>query len=217
MQLYKRNQVEEAIAAALAQPDHEAASDLSVRLKRLLETDRALARESAAGSLRPLYAFYTGEAPGRGGEVWFSPYEAFALMLGVRLMEHRWPQGTAVRILRQARPVLEPEHARILAQDPERLLDAAEVRRQAAPGKVAVASTHPVFLAIVTAWGGRADLDAAPHAQRVCRGEGDLMQFWHQQAPLGSSMTVLELTIPAHGLAACLARTSPKTRGRASR
>jgi hypothetical protein len=135
----------------------------------------------------------------------------------VRLMEHRWPQGTAVRILRQARPALEPEHARILAQDPERLLDAAEVKRQAAPGKVAVASTDPVFLAIVTAWGGRADLDAAPHAQRVCRGEGDLMQFWHQQAPLGSSMTVLELTAPAHRLAACLARTSPKTRGRASR
>ena len=63
MQLYKRNQVEEAIAAALAQPDHEAASDLSVRLKRLLETDRALARESAASSLRPLYAFYQAKRP----------------------------------------------------------------------------------------------------------------------------------------------------------
>jgi hypothetical protein len=217
MQSYKRNQVEEAVAAALNQSGAAAGADLRIRLKRLLETDRALARESAAGSLRPLYAFYTGEAPGRGGEVWFSPYEAFALLMGVVLMEHHWPQGTAVRILRQARPVLEPEHARILAQDPERLLDAAEVKRRAAPGKMAVASTDPVVLAIVTAQGSRTDPDAAPDAQRVCRGEKDLMRFWRQQAPLGSSMTVLELTARAHGLAACLARTSPKTRGRASR
>jgi hypothetical protein len=43
------------------------------------------------------------------------------------------------------------------------------------------------------------------------------MQFWRQHAPLGSSMTVLELTARAHRLAACLARTKPKTRGRASR
>jgi hypothetical protein len=59
---YKRNQVEEAIAAALDRRDADVASELRIRIKRLLETDRALGREP-----RATYAFfYTGGAPGRG-------------------------------------------------------------------------------------------------------------------------------------------------------
>src|SRR5918993_1752239 len=129
---YKRNQVEEAIANALVQAEVEAGSDLRIRLKRLLETDRTLSRKALSASDQP-FAFYTDEEPGRGVEVWFSPYEAFALLMGVLLMQHRWPQGTAVRILRQARPNLEPEHARILAQDPKELFEEDTVRRRAAP------------------------------------------------------------------------------------
>ena len=119
---YKRNQVEEAIAATLQQAGAEPAADLRIRIKRLLETDRALA-DDAAGLRRSPYAFYTGAAPGRGVEVWFSSYEAFSLLLGVLLQQHRWPQGTAVRILRQARPKLEPEHKRILDLTPDSVFD----------------------------------------------------------------------------------------------
>ena len=43
------------------------------------------------------------------------------------------------------------------------------------------------------------------------------MRFWRRNAPAGSSMTVLELTAPAHRLAACLDQTKPKIRGRAGR
>jgi len=214
IQRVKRNQVEEAIAAVLAQAGSEWTADLRIRIKRLLETDRALALEAEASEPQATYALFTGGAPGRGREVWFSAYEAFALLLGVLLMQHRWPQGTAVRILRQARPTLEPEHARILAQDSKELFDEAEVLRRASPGMPAVQVTDPVFLAIVTQWSRHADLDAAPHALIVCHGENELMRFSREQAPPGTSMTVLEVAGPAHILQDHLSRTQPRARGR---
>lgn len=217
MHCYKRNQVEEAIAAALAKAGVDPAADLRVRIKRLLETDRALASRAEGDEPARASAFYTGEAPGRGVEIWFSSYEAFALLLGVLLMQHRWPQGTAVRILRQARPRLEPEHDRILAQDADELVDEAEVLRQAKPGMAVVAVTDPVFLAIVTEWRGQTDPDSAPHALIVCRGENDLMHFRRANAPPGTSMTVLEVAAPAHSLQHYLNHTQPKARGRTRR
>ena len=215
---FKRNQIEEAIAAALQQAGAEPDAALSIRMKRLLETDRALARDEAAGLPRPASAFYSGEAPGRGVEVWFSSYEAFALLMGVLLMQHRWPQGTAVRIMRQARPTLEPEHRRILSLDPEKLFDEAEVLRQAKPGSLGVNVTDSVFLAIVTT--GRpekAEPDAAPHALIVCRGEEELMRFRRERTLPGMSMTVVEVAGSAQLLAYHLSQTKPRTRGRSSR
>jgi hypothetical protein len=217
MHRYKRNQVEEAIAAALQQADHDAAAGLRIRLKRLLDTDITLSRKDEPAAAQ-MAAFSTGERPGRGVEVWFSRYEAFALLLGLLLLHHRWPQSTAVRIMRQARRTLQREHARILSLDPNSLFDHAEIARRAAPGSAAVGSTDAVFLAIVS--GGRAerlDPEAVPLAVRVCRGEEDLMQFRRKSAPVGTSMTVVELTAPAHLLASCLSRTQPKARGRSRR
>jgi len=211
---YKRNQIEEAIAATLQQAGAEPAGDLSTRIKRLLETDRALGTDDAAAVRGPTYAFYTGPAPGRGVEVWFSSYEAFALLLGVLLQQHRFPQGTAVRILRQARARLEPEHARILAVGSRK----AKVGRRRGPGQPAVfENPDAVFLAIATTWGSQADPDAAPQAITVCAGEAEVMEFRRRSAPPGSSMTVLELTAPAHMLAASLDHTTPATRGRPRR
>ena len=126
-------------------------------------------------------------------------YEAFAVLVGLLLMQHRWPQGTAVRLMREARPTLEPEHARILGQDPKELFDPVQIEKQAAPGMMAVDTTDPVFLAIVTA--GRSEAakaEGAPHAVRVCRGEADLMSFMRQNAPPGMSMTSIEVARLAH-------------------
>ena len=70
MHCYKRNQVEEAIAAALAgAPPGTPPPTCACRIKRLLETDRALADDSRATNPPALSALYTGEAPGRGLEV----------------------------------------------------------------------------------------------------------------------------------------------------
>ena len=91
---------------------------LRTRLKRLLESDRALGRVSRANDpARANYAFFSADAQGSGVEVWFSEYEAFSLLNGLRLMEHGWPQSFAVSIMRRVRADLEKDHARILKQD----------------------------------------------------------------------------------------------------
>ena len=118
MSEYKRNQIEEAISNVLEPRSQAPSSDLRTRLKRLLETDRALGRAPrSVDPERANYAFYSVEAPGSGVEIWFSKYEAFALMNGLRLMAHGWPQGFAVSVMRRVRPELEKEHVRILKQD----------------------------------------------------------------------------------------------------
>src|SRR5665648_452886 len=106
MQSFKRNQAAEAISVAIGQGPSPSAS-LRTEMKRLLDTDRGL--DVTRGSNDPdsaNYAFYTGEKPGRGTEVWFSEYEIFALRLGLDLMEHGRPQATVISILRRTRPVL---------------------------------------------------------------------------------------------------------------
>src|SRR5437667_2173153 len=114
MSEYQRHQSEGAIAGALEPRSHDPTAELRTRLKRLLETDRALGRAPRSGNPeRANHAFYSAEAPGSGVEVWFSEYEAFALLSGLRLMGHGWPQGFAVSVLRRVRPELEKEHARI--------------------------------------------------------------------------------------------------------
>ena len=73
------------------------------------------------------------DAPGRGLENWFTGYEAFALLTGLRLMRHGWPQGLAVAALRRVKSDLERHHAHILQQDPIGLFDGHRIRQQAKP------------------------------------------------------------------------------------
>ena len=80
------------------------------------------------------FAFYGSDSPGRGVEVWFSDYEAFALMIGLRLLQHRWPQSFPVAVLRRLRPELAREHARILKQDPKILFDDRRIREKRTTG-----------------------------------------------------------------------------------
>jgi hypothetical protein len=219
MAAYKRNQVEEAIASTLSGDDDGSPAEFRVRIKRLLEADRALGCEPASNDPeRKMYAFYSDDAPGSGLEVWFSGYEAFALLLALQLQQHGWPQGTVIRIMRGARPSLEPQHRRILAQAPEDLFNHDAVFSQASPGALAVDNTDPVFLAIVT--GVKADSSSSALSETVsrtvgaCRGQIELMEFIRRQAPAGASTTAIEVVGSAHRLAEHLARTKPRTRGR---
>jgi hypothetical protein len=218
MDRYKRNQVEEAIAAAMGLTGAQASAEVRTRIKRLLNADRALGRDvSPSGPARPAYAFYTADAPGTGVEVWFSAYEAFALLLALFLLQHGWPQGAVVRIMRRVRPSLEPEHDRILTQDRRVLFDEKAVHKAAAPGMLAVDNTDPVFLAIVTgsrAERAQADHGTGPKAVGICHGQAELMKFMHKEAPPGASMTSLEVAGKARQLADHLAKTKPRVRGR---
>ena len=84
MLLYKRNQIEEALSRAFGEPSAKPSSELRTRVKRLLDTDRGLGRNTRSANPEVAnYAFYSDDSPGRGVEVWFSNYEAFALMTAV--------------------------------------------------------------------------------------------------------------------------------------
>jgi hypothetical protein len=212
---YKRNQVEEAIARTFGEQSARPSSELRTRLKRLLETDRSLGRNSrSADPEQSNYAFYGSESPGRGVEVWFSDYEAFALMTGLRLLQHRWPQSFPVAVLRRLRPELEREHARILKQDPKILFDDKRIRENARPGDLYVDNTDPVFLTIVSGQDHPKEGSTGALPCAVCRGMEQVFKFVKQQS--AQSYSLNELVTPAYTLLSHLSRVQPRRRGRSS-
>jgi hypothetical protein len=137
---YKRNQIEEAIGR-IFHPDSE--KQLLTRLKRLLELDRALGRKHRSQDPEKAnFAFFSEDAPGTGADISFSEYEVFALLNGLRIMQHSWPQGFAVSIMRRVRPNLESEHARILRQPPDKLFDMEAIGQR--PVRATSGSTIPI-------------------------------------------------------------------------
>jgi hypothetical protein len=115
--MYKRNQVQEAVRRVL-EADLAGARDqdqIRSRLKRLLDVDRELGRETGSGDPeRATFAFYSEDGRGKGAENDFSEYEAYALFLAYQMMQHGWTQGFVVAQLRRIRPTLEKQHRRIV-------------------------------------------------------------------------------------------------------
>jgi hypothetical protein len=211
---YKRNQVGEAISAVLDPRSMAPTAELLTRLKRLLDTDRALGRvRRSKDQGRANYAFYSADAPGSGVEVWFSSYEAFALLNGIRLMGHRWPQGFAVLVMRRIRRDLEREHARILNLNPKELFDQDAIMRNASPGDMAFDVTDPVLLTIVSRPGSTPDAEIEPWECGIGRGPSAAMSFWRAAGGIGLA-TMFELAAIAHRLEDALKRTEPTRRGR---
>ena len=131
---YKRNQIEEAIARIVAPNCEKPPSELRTRIKRLLELDRSIGRKLRSKDAEEAnFGFFSEEAPGTGADISFSEYEAFALLNGLRIMEHGWPQGFAVSIMRRVRLDLERQHARILRQTPDKLFDQQAIRASSPP------------------------------------------------------------------------------------
>lgn len=210
--LFKRNQVEAAIRRVFETGSAKPSSELRTRMKRLLETDRSFGRNKrSADPGRVNFAFYSGEAPGRGVEIWFSGYEAFALLTALRLMHHGWPQGFAVAVLRYVRPELERHHQRILQQDPATLFDQQQILKNAKAGTLVVGNTDPVFLVIISQGSRDHSRNSA-----VCRGQGELMRYIRSEGVVGQSWSTFELVNSAHALFQELAKTKPSKRGRGS-
>jgi hypothetical protein len=208
----KRNQVEEAISRTLGERSTQPSEELRTRLKRLLDTDRAITmRARKARSDLINYAFRR-DSPGKGTDVSFSAYEAFALQTGWRLLEHGWPQSFVVNALRHIRSDFERQHSRIMKQDPATLFDKAAIEKQARPGDIAVDNTDPVFLTIVS---GKAKFDDGISDQtsvQICRGMQEVSKFLKQKN--AQSWTLFELVTYAHQLAEQLAAVQPRSRGR---
>ena len=211
---YKRNQIEAAISGVLEPRSPEPTTELRTRLKRLLETDRALGRVPRSNDpTRTHYAFYSADSPGSGVEVWFSQYEAFALVNGLRLMAHGWPQGFAVSVMRRVRSELENQHARILRQDPKILFDQEALRRDAREGDVAFDNTDPVLLTIVSRSGTAPNEQESPLGCAVCRGIAEAMKFIGEARKGAGAWSMFELVSVAHALSGKLAHTEPSHRG----
>jgi hypothetical protein len=211
---YKRNQVESAIARVMEPHTGGPSAELHNQLKRLLDTDRAAGRLVRSGDPeRANFAFYSAEAPGSGVEVWFSDYESFALMTGLSLLRHSWPQGFAVALMRRIRPQLEAEHERILKLDRAKLFDEKEILRRAKAGDMAFDVTDPVLLTIVSKSGTAREQETVPLAWSLCKGAVEAMKFLRNSG--GGPATIFELAGVAHKLSAALLLTKPNRRGRA--
>jgi hypothetical protein len=210
---YKRNQVEEAIVGVLDPRSKAPTRELRTRLKRLLETDRGLGRTPrSTDAIRANYAFYSTNPQGSGVEVWFSAYEASALLTALRLMNHGWTQSFSVNVMRRIRVDLEKEFNRFLNQDREVLFDQEAIRRKARPGDFALDNTDPVFLVIVPSAGGRA-LGEFPDCA-IHRGSSNALR-WASEASQGAGgYTMFELVTTAYVLIDRLARVEPRYRGR---
>lgn len=210
---YKRNQIEEAIARVFDPGSKEPGSELRTRIKRLFELDRALGRKPRSRDAQEEnFGFFSEEAPGTGADIWFSDYEAFALLTGLRMMEHGWPQGFAVSIMRRVRRDLERQHARMLRQNPDELFDQKAIVTKARPGDIVVDNTDPVFLTVVSKTRrAREDAETRP-ACAVCRGIEEVATFVRDEG--AQSYTMFEVATIAHRLRQELAKTEPKHRGR---
>ena len=184
-------------------------------MKRVLETDRALGRSKrSVDPARANFAVYSEDAPGRGVEIWFSDYEAFALLVALRLMQHGWPQGFAVAVLRHVRPELERHHHQVLGEDPALLFDQQRIIREAKAGDPYVGNTNPLFLVIISR---QPQTRSGPVSAAVCRGRAALWEFARAEVAVGEGWTTFELVNSAHALSQELAKTKPSKRGRASK
>ena len=210
---YKRNQIEEAISRIFGEQSVDPSSGLRTRVKRLLDLDRSLPRSSRSN--RPElanYAFFSNDFPGKGAEVSFSDYEAFALMIGLQMLTHNWPQKFAVETLRRYRRDLEGRHKKLLRLNPNKLFDEKQIRASAQAGSLAVSSTSPMFFLIWSDDRHSKDPAAVVPFARIFDDERTALKFTLEKA--GRSTTWLELAKPAHALSSELSRSLPRKRGR---
>ena len=209
---YKRNQIEEAITRIVVPNCEEPPSELRTRIKRLLDLDRSIGRKPRSKDAEEAnFGFFSEEAPGTGADIMFSEYEAFALLNGLRIMAHGWPQSFAVSIMRRVRRDLEREHARILRQDPGKLFDWDAIRARARPGDIAVDNTDPVFLTIASKAQRGPDGQTAP-LSAVCHGWAKVCEFSRDVG--APSVTFFEVVTLAHRLHHELMKAEPRRRGR---
>ena len=215
MERYKRNQVEEAISRTSEEKGARPSPALRIQLKRLLDTDRDATRKAlATGADTVNYAFYSSASPGKGSEVYFSDYEAFALDTGLRLLDHGWPQGFVVNVLRHIRRSFERQHSHILKQDSVKLFDSKQIEALSEAGHIGADNADPVFLTLVTSKHSYKDGIDDRTSAKICRGTKEVSHFVKEHQ--AHSWSQFELATRAHRLKGELALARPRTRGRQS-
>lgn len=215
MSSYRLGQVEDAIFRSLG-AENERAREVKYRLKRLLAVDRSLGRRSRTHSeLERRFAFFDDAPPGKGVDILFSHYEAFALLAAVILLEHGLTQKTVVTLMRRVRRQFESAHAECLKKDPNVLFDKERLRQKARPGVIAFDATESVVL-IAAGLRDAVGNDQGQIAAAVCQSHEEIGQFTRQHGGLGKGYSIFEFTSQIHALAANLSQAPARKRGRQS-
>jgi hypothetical protein len=204
---FKRNQVEEAISRAVGERSAEPSSTLKMRLKRLLDVDRNL-KASSSKSARAPFAFYSKEPGGKGTEISFSIADVCALLIGVRMLDHGWPQNLVVSGLRQIRLDLAHRH--------EQILKRPIFQRKSEPSQAGeLAFTHPDsdFLLVISDSGRNSKSSGEPYLRLF---DNQTQAFAFQMEKVGRSCSWFSLEGPARMLHEHLSNSLPKRRGRGS-
>ena len=218
-QHYKRSQVEQAIVAIDA-VGGTPAGVLRANVKRLLDFDRnpdARLFDRAPDTS----AFFDGPPPGQGAEIAYRPYQAFALLVGVRLLGGGMPQSRVVLFLRDTRVDLESAFKRLVAADPAELRPGPSEadRSQLIRDGELVADVGKLCFLIAPAGAGTGPLGTLGPAQWELAGGSvggidllteRLVAFSHH----GQVAIVVELTNAVHQLMDALPRTTVRKRGR---
>ena len=218
-QHYKRSQVEQAIVAIEAvggTPE----GVLRANVKRLLDFDRnpdARLFDRAPDT----NAFFDGPPPGQGAEIAYRPYQAFALLVGVRLLGGGMPQSRVVLFLRDTREDLERAFAHLSRADPAELrpgLSQEDLSQLIRDGKL-VADVDKLWFLIAPAGAGTGPFGMfGPNQWELAGGSvggiglltESLVAFSHH----GQVAIVVELTNAVHQLIDALPRTTVRKRGR---
>ncbi|GJE61111.1 hypothetical protein [Methylobacterium trifolii] len=220
---YKRDQVEGAVACSSGETlfdRHQRPTRLKVDLKRLLDLDRAQA-EDLHPAVSPRYAFHNGPPPGRGTDVVYGTYDAYALLIGLRLLRGGLPQGRAVSFMREIREPLEALLAKTLLKEPGQVrqdLGEAELLNAVRSGHLIGEAEEMVFLVMLAGESAQAFEITAKSGETVsgniCFGSPDLLGHMVGASHNGNAAIVVELVNAAHRLRHYLERAPTRTRGR---
>ncbi len=114
---FRRNQLEWALWQLFAgnTPAENTPKVFRNRIKRLLDIDRDLGPRD---DLDFSFAYFDDEGPGLGAEVEYSAYCAFALALGLDLLDAGFKQSEVVELCRACRPKLERQFRAALKNPP---------------------------------------------------------------------------------------------------
>jgi len=220
---FKRDQVEQAIAIASGmKPQFEPKrfDALRIELKRLLDRDRKQEQETPRG--HPVRrAFHSEGPPGRGIDVLYSGYEAFALLIALRLMRGGLTQARAVDFLRDLRPLLAGSHFEILQKSPKQLHpDGDDDKRSQSVCDGFLVEDAEKMIYLVALAGEKAEVFDLPSpadkpvSGNICRTVQALLQRMVGASHDGLALIVVELVNAAHQLAHYLNRIEPRPRGR---
>jgi hypothetical protein len=220
--MFTRGQIEWAIAQATGRTQvlsDEPRRDLKMKVKRLLDLDRKKGIDAAkAWPEFRRFAFLEGGLPGKGFAISYTRFDAFALLLGLHLLDANVPQMAVIRLLRRIRPELQRDYERILRLSPQALAGTkANLEQKIKAGQIVKDSGQMVFLVLPS--GAGADLlyrraqddrielaNIAPATELV-----NVLAFLTRVSP---PVLVFELINPAHQLAWWLERAPLIRRGR---